>query len=294
MQQSKEIAEFIQRRTLVSITALTLAHVTILAGVFGNHQIEFLALPKGFRFSDLLEGVVTVLLAQAYDVLFSCTKSSAPLSQLHALFKCVMVLAQGGHMMVNALDEWFTSLQVPAEQYRMLYWQHEYFCHRLFAFGIFGMLAVSASCSHSPSRSSLDWTVLLTAVLQGVVIGFLGIGTRTVLATLPFCIIILCIWIRRSNTGIIALHAATVAATMITIHSVWFVKNKWSLPTFDDLASASAPASPLTGVATEFLHVTMRTAWLAPVTLIVMATLLWALIWCVLRWSSGVATIKMD
>ena len=297
MQEPVETVKYTQRRALVSITALTLAHVTVLAGVFRKYQIEFLALPEGFRFSDLLEGIVTLLLAQAYDFLFSCTESSLLSSQLHELFKIVMVLAQGGHIMVNPLDDWYTSLQVPAEQYRTLYWQHEYFCHRLFAFGVFGMLTVSASCSGAPSSLSLDWTVLAMAVLQGIVVGFLGIGTRTVLATLPFCIIILFNWMHRKNAGLIALHAAIVAITMITIHVVWFVKNEGSLPTFDDLASASSSSQMIdqsSQIAKEFLSSTMLAVWSAPVTLSVVTMLMWTLIWRLLRWPNVTTTIKTD
>ena len=195
-------------------------------------------------------------------------------------------------MMVNPLDDWFASLQVPAEHYRTIYWQHEYVCHRVFAIGIFGMLSVSASCSPPSSTSPPDWTILSIAGLHGTALGFLGIGTRTVLVTLPFCIFILLNWIRRSDAGLVAMHTTAIAVTTLIIQGFWFLKNKGSLPTFDDLRIDSA--SPHAQVTTALSQGSNRIVWGAPIFLVLTVTLMWAMVWSVVRRAVAITKTNVE
>ena len=292
MERPKQIAMQTQRIAVLLVSSLTLVHLAIVSGIVKKCQVELLELPAGFRLSDLLEGAVGLVLAQAYNFLFSCTNANAKFSQLHALFNGLMVLAQGGHMMVNPLDDWFASLQVPAEHYRTIYWQHEYVCHRVSAIGIFGMLALSASCSPLSSTSPPDWTILSIAGLHGTALGFLGIGTRTVLVTLPFCIFISFNWIRRSDAGLVAMHAATVAGATLIIQGFWFLKNKGSLPTFDDLRIDSA--SPHAQVTTALSQGSNRIVWGAPIFLVLTVTLMRAMVWSVVRRAVAITKTNVE
>ena len=262
-------SKMIVPRALALVGFLSIAHVLVLgpgAALLPRDQAigAALGLPRGFGVVDLADGAFSVLVAGAHQHLLRAQaggRAPTRVSAAHAALCGLLVLAEGAHMIANPLDEGLldaASTTTAAERLRLTaYWQHEFLCHRLFAWAVCGLWLLAswtdADASADADAGADGTRTRALAVVHGLAFGFFSVGTRTAAICAPCCIALAYRWCGQRAGGRVAAYAGAMAGAQLAVFGPWFVYHHGSMPTFDDLRHGPTEVSDATSSAAAAL-----------------------------------------